>query len=113
MSDFLEGLAPVQMAIGVHHAFEVVDIEKYQGKGRALTAALDAHVPARPFGGASALAVAADGRSVFFAARAGAGSDKAWSTNLDIFQVPVDGSAAPKNLTTSLPGNSMASRSGV
>ena len=71
---------------------------------RALTAQLDAHVPPRPFGGPSAFAIAADGGSVFFAARAAAGSEKAWSTNLDIFQVPVDGSAAPKNLTTSLPG---------
>jgi dipeptidyl aminopeptidase/acylaminoacyl peptidase len=71
---------------------------------RALTASLDAHVPPRPFGGASAFAVAADGRSVFFAARAAAGSEKAWSTNLDLFQVPLDGSAAPKNLTPTLPG---------
>jgi len=70
----------------------------------ALTAGLHAHVPPRPFGGASAYAVSADGESVFFSARSAPGSEKAWSTNLDIFQVPLDGAGAPKNLTTALPG---------
>ena len=70
----------------------------------ALTAGLHAHVPPRPFGGASAYAVSAGGESVFFSARSAPGSEKAWSTNLDIFQVPLDGAGAPKNLTTALPG---------
>jgi dipeptidyl aminopeptidase/acylaminoacyl peptidase len=70
----------------------------------ALTAGMDAHVPPRPFGDAGAFAIAADGGSVFFVARSAAGSEKAWSTNLDLFRVPLDGSAPPKNLTAALPG---------
>ncbi len=70
----------------------------------ALTAGLGAHVPPRPFGGAEAFAFSADGETVFFVARSAAGSEKAWSTNLDVYRVPVDGSAPPGSLTTTFPG---------
>lgn len=59
---------------------------------------IDGDVPSKPFGDMAELAFAPDGRSVFFGARI-AGSTEPWSTNFDVFQVPVDGSAAPKNLT--------------
>ncbi|MHA6723148.1 dipeptidyl-peptidase 5 [Sphingomonas sp. RS2018] len=54
--------------------------------------------PSKPFGGAEELAWSPDGRTVFFTLRE-AGRIEPTSTNLDIFSVPADGSAAPTNLT--------------
>jgi dipeptidyl aminopeptidase/acylaminoacyl peptidase len=63
----------------------------------ALMAGMDADVPSKPFGGNDDFAFSADGRSVFFSARV-AGTKEPWSTNFDIYQVPVTG-GAPQNLT--------------
>jgi len=60
---------------------------------------LDADVPSKPFGGDEDFAFSPDGSSLVFSARI-AGRTEPWSTNFDLFQVPVDGSAAPRNLTT-------------
>jgi dipeptidyl aminopeptidase/acylaminoacyl peptidase len=60
--------------------------------------AMDADCPSVPFGGAEEFAFTPDGKSVVFAAR-DAGRAEAWSTNLDLFVAPVDGAAAPRNLT--------------
>lgn len=59
--------------------------------------AFDGNVPSKPFGGNDEFAFAADGRSVFFSARV-AGNKEPWSTNFDLYHVPVSG-GAPKNLT--------------
>ncbi len=59
---------------------------------------MDADCPSRPFGGAEEFAVSPDGRSVVFAAR-DVGRAEAWSTNFDLFEVPLDGSRAPRRLT--------------
>ncbi|HEV7518654.1 MAG TPA: S9 family peptidase, partial [Thermoanaerobaculia bacterium] len=59
---------------------------------------LDADVPSKPDGGPEEYTIAPDGRSVVFAART-AGREEPWSTNFDLYQVPIDGSAASKNLT--------------
>jgi dipeptidyl aminopeptidase/acylaminoacyl peptidase len=59
---------------------------------------MDADAPSKPFGGAEEFAFTPDGKSVVFTARV-AGREEAWSTNFDLYLVPVDGSAAPKNLT--------------
>lgn len=60
---------------------------------------LDGDVPTKPFGGDSDFTFSADGKSIFFVLRdAGAGLE-ALSTNHDLWQAPVDGSAAPVNLT--------------
>jgi dipeptidyl aminopeptidase/acylaminoacyl peptidase len=64
--------------------------------------ALDADVPGKPFGGDADYAFSPDGKSVVLSARIAAHSEP-WSTNFDLFQVPVDGSAAPVNLTASNP----------
>ncbi len=66
-----------------------------------LTRGLDADVPSKPDGGAEEYAIAPDGRSVIYTART-AGREEPWSTNFDLYQVPIDGgnaSATPKNLT--------------
>src|SRR5205814_3068725 len=62
----------------------------------------DADIPGKPFGGDEDFAFSPDGRSLVFSARV-AGHTEPWSTNFDLYQTPVDGSAAPVNLSA---GNS-------
>src|SRR5256714_141399 len=62
----------------------------------------DSDIPGKPFGGDEDFAFSPDGRSLVFAARI-AGHTEPWSTNFDLFQTPVDGSAAPVNLTAGNP----------
>ncbi|PZQ59325.1 MAG: peptidase S9 [Sphingomonas taxi] len=69
-----------------------------RGNGRALAPALVGDTPSKPFGGAEEVNWSPDGRTVYFALRE-AGRIEPLSTNLDIFAVPADGSAAPTNLT--------------
>jgi dipeptidyl aminopeptidase/acylaminoacyl peptidase len=59
---------------------------------------MDADCPSKPFGGAEEYAISPDGASVVFAAR-DMGRAEAWSTNFDLFAVPLDGSATPRKLT--------------
>lgn len=67
-----------------------------------LSRALDADVPAKPFGDDEDYDFSPDGRRIVFSARV-AGHTEAWSTNFDLFEVPADGSAAPRNITESNP----------
>jgi dipeptidyl aminopeptidase/acylaminoacyl peptidase len=59
---------------------------------------IDGDVPSKPFGDASEYNWSPDGRSLAFDARI-AGKTESWSTNFDVFLVPADGSARPRNLT--------------
>ena len=59
---------------------------------------LDGDTPSKPFGGADEFTFTADGKELIFALRE-AGTTEAWSTNLDLFRAPVDGSRKPENLT--------------
>ena len=59
---------------------------------------MDADAPSKPFGGPEEIAFTPDGASIVFSAR-DAGVKEAWSTNFDLFVAPIDGSAAPRNLT--------------
>ncbi|WP_088333525.1 alpha/beta hydrolase family protein [Sphingomonas mucosissima] len=68
------------------------------GNGRAVTGPLIGDTPSKPFGGAEEVAWSPDGKMLYFALRE-AGRIEATSTNLDIFEVPADGSRAPVNLT--------------
>ncbi|MFI5167520.1 MAG: prolyl oligopeptidase family serine peptidase [Thermoanaerobaculales bacterium] len=72
------------------------------GKARDLMPAMDADCPSKPFGDSSDFAVSPDGMAVVFSTKdMGANpSAEAWSTNFDIFAVPIDGVAAPKRITT-------------
>jgi len=67
-----------------------------------LTQGIDGDVPSKPFGGDEEIAFTPDGRSVIFSARI-AGQTEPWSTNFDLYKVPVDGSAKPANLTAENP----------
>jgi len=72
------------------------------GEARDLMPAMDADAPSKPFGGSEEFAFTRDGRGLVFAAR-DAGREEAWSTDLDLFYAPLDGSAAPRNLTPDNP----------
>jgi dipeptidyl aminopeptidase/acylaminoacyl peptidase len=65
----------------------------------------DADVPSRPFGGSEEWAFSPDGRRVVFAARLAGphNREEPWSTNFDLYEVPVDGSQPARNLTASNP----------
>ena len=67
-----------------------------------VTRGFDGDVPAPPFGDDADIAFTADGDDLIFAARLAA-RDAAWSTNLDLWQAPADGGAAPRNLTADNP----------
>jgi dipeptidyl aminopeptidase/acylaminoacyl peptidase len=68
------------------------------GDGVAIGGALIGDAPSKPYGGAEEVDWSRDGKTVYFALRE-AGRIEPLSTNLDIFAVPADGSAAPVNLT--------------
>ena len=69
-----------------------------EGEPVDLTKGMNADAPSRPYGGAEEFTFSPDSRTVVFSARV-AGREEPWSTNFDLYSVPADGSAAPKNLT--------------
>lgn len=76
---------------------------KLAGEPQHLSRGIDGDVPGKPFGDASDYVFSPDGKQVVFSVRI-AGRSEPWSTNFDLFQVPADGSAAPRNLTPDNPG---------
>jgi dipeptidyl aminopeptidase/acylaminoacyl peptidase len=60
---------------------------------------LEGDAATKPFGGSEEYAISPDGRPLVFTARV-EGRQEAWSTNMDLWEVPMDGSAAPARLTT-------------
>ncbi len=73
-----------------------------RGEPRALSKSLDGDIPSKPHGDDSEFVFSADGKTLYFGVRI-AGQTEAWSTNFDVYAVPVDGSVAPKNLTPDNP----------
>ncbi len=59
---------------------------------------IDGDIPSKPFGDDSEFTFSPDGKTLVFTARI-AGTTEAWSTNLDLWSVPADGSGKPLNLT--------------
>ena len=59
---------------------------------------MDADSPSIPFGGGEEFTFTPDGKSIVFSAK-NVGREEAWSTNSDLFVVPLDGSSAPRTLT--------------
>jgi dipeptidyl aminopeptidase/acylaminoacyl peptidase len=68
------------------------------GEPRDVMAGMDADSPSKPFGGAEEIAFTPDGNSIVFTARV-AGSAEPWSTDFDLYVVPIDGSASPSLVT--------------
>ena len=71
---------------------------KVAGAPKLLSQGIDGDIPSKPFGDDGEYAFSPDGKTVYFDVRI-AGASEPWSTNFDIFSVPADGSAAPRNLT--------------
>lgn len=69
------------------------------GDAVAVLGSFDADVPSKPFGGMEEVSFTPDGRQIVFTARL-AGREEAWSTNFDLWAVPVDASAPPRRLTS-------------
>ncbi|MCD2314884.1 S9 family peptidase [Sphingomonas sp. IC-11] len=69
-----------------------------RGNGKAVVGGLVGDAPSKPFGGSEEVSWSPDGKTLYFALRE-AGRIEPTSTNLDIFEVPADGSRAPVNLT--------------
>jgi dipeptidyl aminopeptidase/acylaminoacyl peptidase len=59
---------------------------------------LHADCPSKPFGGMEEVAISPDSGKVVFTAK-DVGRTEAWSTNFDLFSVPLDGSAKPECIT--------------
>ena len=59
---------------------------------------MDADCPTKPFGGPEEIAFTPDGDGIVFTAR-NVGEKEAWSTDLDLYVAPTDGSAEPRCLT--------------
>jgi len=79
-----------------------VDANGQIGAPKLLTRGIDGDMPSKPFGGDDEFAFSADGKTVYFSVRI-AGNSEPWSTNFDIYSVPADASAKPKNLTAANP----------
>ncbi|MEM6994552.1 MAG: S9 family peptidase [Myxococcota bacterium] len=67
------------------------------GKGTPvdLMAGMDADAPSKPFGGTEDVAISPDGQTVVFSAR-DVGTQEPWSTNFDLFSVPITGGKPTK-----------------
>jgi dipeptidyl aminopeptidase/acylaminoacyl peptidase len=76
----------------------ITDVDNPSEQPVLLTRGIDGDVPSKPFGGDDEFSFSPDGKTVYFSARI-AGKTEPWSTNFDVYSVPVDGSAAPSNLT--------------
>ena len=67
-----------------------------------LSRGIDGDIPSKPFGDEGEFAFSPDSKTVYYDVRI-AGTTEPWSTNFDIYAVPADGSAAPRNLTAANP----------
>ncbi len=72
------------------------------GTAKPLMRGFDGDSPSKPFGGDADYAISPDSHTLVFSARL-AGNSEPWSTNFDLYQVPLDGSAPPRDITA---GNS-------
>ena len=72
------------------------------GDASPLMRGFDGDTPSKPFGDEADYAISPDSKTVIFSARQ-AGHSEPWSTNFDLFEVRLDESAAPKNLTAQNP----------
>ncbi len=85
-------------ADGTRNHLFAVPLDGAGATATPLMAHFDGDTPSKPFGGDEDFGLSPDGRTVYFSART-AGRTEPWSTNFDIWRAPVDGSAAPVDLT--------------
>ncbi len=89
-------------ADGTRNHLFAVPLEGAGDTAVPLMAHFDGDAPSKPFGGDEDFSLSPDGKAVYFSARI-AGRTEPWSTNFDIWRAPVDGSAAPVDLTAANP----------
>ncbi|HEX2694750.1 MAG TPA: S9 family peptidase, partial [Acidobacteriota bacterium] len=82
-------------------------VPKTGGDAKDLTPAMEADTPSKPFGGTEEIAFSPDGEGLVFTAR-DVGREEAWSVDLDLYYVPVDGSRPPACLTEANRATDMA-----
>jgi len=68
------------------------------GKSVDVMRGMDADTPSKPFGGPEEMTFTPDGKAVIFTAR-DVGAEEPWSTDFDLYLVPIGGSEPPKCLT--------------
>jgi len=68
------------------------------GEARDVMPGMDADTPSKPFGGPEEITFTPDGKGLVFTAR-DVGREEPWSTDFDLYYVPIDGSKPPKCLT--------------
>lgn len=68
------------------------------GKPVDLMKGWDADCPSKPFGGPEEIDISPDGTTVVFTAR-NVGEAEPWSTDFDLYRVPIDGSSKPLCIT--------------
>jgi dipeptidyl aminopeptidase/acylaminoacyl peptidase len=73
-------------------------VPAHGGEAKDLMPAMEADTPSKPFGGPEEIAFTPDGKGLVITAK-DVGREEAWSTDFDLYYVPVDGSAAPRVLT--------------
>jgi len=73
------------------------------GKAVDLMAGVRGNCPTKPWGGTEDYTISPEGSWLVYTAKVLPGSEVAWSTNYDLWAVPTDGSAAPRNLTAANP----------
>ncbi len=70
------------------------------GRPRDLMSTMDADTPSKPFGGREEITFTPDSRQIIFTAR-NVGKSEAWSTDFDLYCVPVDASEPLRCITES------------
>jgi acylaminoacyl-peptidase len=72
------------------------------GEAKPLMHGFDGDTPSKPFGDDNDYAISPDSATLIFSARQ-AGRTEPWSTNFDLFQVPLDGATKPTDITADNP----------
>jgi len=81
------------------HIFYLKGENAKDGQPVDLMPELDTDVPTQPWGGMEEVAVTPDASAIVFTALVKPGSEPAWSTDYDLYTVPVDGSGRMRCLT--------------
>ncbi|MBW8014676.1 MAG: S9 family peptidase [Planctomycetes bacterium] len=68
------------------------------GEAVDVMSGMDADAPTIPWGGTEEIAFSPDGKEIVFSAR-DVGREEPWSTDVDLYRVPINGSTAPKCIT--------------
>jgi dipeptidyl aminopeptidase/acylaminoacyl peptidase len=93
-----------QWADGTRNHLFALSLDRSGNAGGAVSLMrdFDGDTPSKPFGDEHDFTISPDSRTIVFSAR-DAGRSEPWSTNFDLYRVPMDGSAAPADITKDNP----------